>query len=452
MLFERIESEGLAHYSYIIGDGNIAVVIDPRRDCDIYVDLASKNGFRIAYVLETHRNEDYTIGSLELANLTDAEIWHADSKLEYQYGKPIKDGQIWQIGRLKIQAMHSPGHTPGSMSYLLHDQDNHPWILFSGDALFAGDVGRVDLLGMDKAEELGKMLYNTIFNKFLPLGDDIIICPAHGAGSVCGSGIAERIWTTLGLERRYNPKLQFDSQDDFIKKAVKELERPPYFRKSEAFNVEGAPILGKLPVLKPLSPDEFEKEAEKAIILDTRSDQDFGAAHIPKSLSIWLDGVPSFGGWFLSYDKPILLVSTSGDLDIVTRYLIRLGYDQIIGYLSGGMHSWHTAGKESISIGMVTVQSLCQILDEKKQAWILDVRSEEELEKVGEISRAKNIHITQLPNRLDEVVKDKRVYIFCGSGNRAMIAASILQNNGWEDIAVVLGGLQGWSSTSCPIK
>ncbi len=452
MLFERIESEGLAHYSYIIGDGNIAVVIDPRRDCDIYVDLASKNGFRIAYVLETHRNEDYTIGSLELANLTDAEIWHADSKLEYQYGKPIKDGQIWQIGRLKIQAMHSPGHTPGSMSYLLHDQDNHPWILFSGDALFASDVGRVDLLGMDKAEELGKMLYNTIFNKFLPLGDDIIICPAHGAGSVCGSGIAERIWTTLGLERRYNPKLQFDSQDDFIKKAVKELERPPYFRKSEALNVEGAPILGKLPVLKPLSPDEFEKEAEKAIILDTRSDQDFGAAHIPKSLSIWLDGVPSFGGWFLSYDKPILLVSTSGDLDIVTRYLIRLGYDQIIGYLSGGMHSWHTAGKESISIGMVTVQSLCQILDEKKQAWILDVRSEEELEKVGEISGAKNIHITQLPNRLDEVVKDKRVYIFCGSGNRAMIAASILQNNGWEDIAVVLGGLQGWSSTSCPIK
>jgi hydroxyacylglutathione hydrolase len=452
MLFERIESEGLAHYSYIIGDGNVAVVIDPRRDCDIYVDLASKNGVRIAHILETHRNEDYTIGSLELTNLTDAEIWHADSELKYQYGKPVKDGQTWEIDRLKIQAMHSPGHTPGSMSYLLHDQDNHPWILFTGDALFAGDVGRVDLLGMNRAEELGKMLYNTIFNKFLPLGDDIIICPAHGAGSVCGSGIAERIWTTLGLERRYNPKLQFDNQDDFIKKAVKELERPPYFRKSEVFNVKGAPILGKLPVLKPFSPEEFEKEAKKSIVLDTRGDQDFGAAHIPRSLSIWLDGVPSFAGWFLSYDKPILLVSASGDLDQATRYLIRLGYDQLTGYLFGGMYSWHAAGKESISIGMVTVQSLCKILDENKKAWILDVRSEEELEKVGEISGAKNIHITQLPNRLDEVVKDKEIYIFCGSANRAMVAASILQNNGWRDITVVLGGLQGWSSTSCPIK
>ncbi|MCW4032663.1 MAG: MBL fold metallo-hydrolase [Candidatus Bathyarchaeota archaeon] len=452
MLFERIESEGLAHYSYIIGDGNVAVVIDPRRDCDIYVDLASKNRVRIAHILETHRNEDYTIGSLELANLTDADIWHADSELKYQYGKPVKDGQTWEIERLRIQAMHSPGHTPGSMSYLLHDHDNHPWILFTGDALFAGDVGRVDLLGMDRAEELGKMLYNTIFNKFLPLGDDIIICPAHGAGSVCGSGISKRVWTTLGLERRYNPKLQFDNQNDFVKKAVKELERPPYFRKSEVFNVEGAPILGKLPVLKPLSPDEFEKETKKAIVLDIRSDQDFGAAHIPKSLSIWLDGVPSFAGWFLSYDKPILLVSTSGDLDQATRYLIRLGYDQLTGYLSGGMHSWHAAGKESISIGLVTVQSLCKILDENKQAWILDVRSEEELEKVGEISGAKNIHITQLPNRLDEVVKDREIYIFCGSGNRAMIAASILQNNGWKNITVVLGGLRGWSSTSCPIK
>lgn len=452
MLFEKIESEGLAHYSYIVGDGNVAVVIDPRRDCDIYVDLASKNGVRIDHILETHRNEDYTIGSLELANLTDAEIWHADSELKYQYGKPVKDGQIWKIERLKIYALHSPGHTPGSMSYLLHDQDNHPWILFTGDALFAGDVGRVDLLGMDKAGELGKMLYNTIFNKFLPLGDEIIICPAHGAGSVCGSGIAERIWTTLGLERRYNPKLQFDNQDDFVKKAVKELERPPYFRKSEVFNVNGAPILGKLPVLKPLSPEEFSKEAKKAIILDTRSVQDFGAAHIPEALSIWLDGVPLFAGWFLSYDKPILFVSTSGDLDQATRYLIRLGYDQLTGYLSGGMHSWHTAGKESISIGMVTVQSLCQILDENRQAWILDVRSEEELEKVGEISGAKNIHVTQLFNRLDEVVKDKEIYIFCGSGNRAMIAASILQNNGWKDVTVVLGGLQGWSSISCPIK
>ncbi|MBU1750692.1 MAG: MBL fold metallo-hydrolase, partial [Chloroflexi bacterium] len=226
MLFERIESKGLAHYSYLIGDGQEAMVIDPRRDCDIYVEQAVKAGFRITHILETHRNEDYVIGSPELAARTGAAIWHADAQWDYQYGQPVQDGQTWPVGRLKVQAIHTPGHTPGHMSYLLHDPDGAPWVVFTGDALFAGDVGRVDLLGMDRAAEMAGRLYDTLFGRLLPLGDQVIVCPAHGAGSVCGTAIAERLWTTVGLERRLNPSLQHTDRAGFVAQTARELERP----------------------------------------------------------------------------------------------------------------------------------------------------------------------------------------------------------------------------------
>jgi hydroxyacylglutathione hydrolase len=452
MVFQRIESEGIAHYSYLIGDGHRAVVIDPRRDCDIYIDRAVKNGFRIVAILETHRNEDYVIGSVELAERTGAEIWHADGQLDYQYGQAVSDGQSWEAGRLKITAIHSPGHTPGSMSYLLHDPDGRPWVIFTGDALFAGDVGRTDLLGMDRAEELAGLLHDTIFEKLLPLGDDIIVCPAHGSGSVCGSAIAERIWTTIGLERRLNPMLQLGSREEFIDTAARELERPPYFRRMERLNLEGASLPGGLPAPAPLTADEFAQKAQTSIVLDTRSNPGFCAAHVPQSLSIWLDGVPGFVGWFTPYDKPILLVNEADDTDRVVRYLIRLGYDQLVGSLAGGMLAWHMAGQESGAIRTVTVQTLCALLDEEEKLHVLDVRSDSEVASAGEIPDAQHIHITQLPHRMSEVPRDRSVYIFCGSGLRSTIAASLLQRQGWKNVAVVLGGLAGWSSVSCPLK
>ncbi len=452
MLFERIESEGIAHYSYIIGDEHQAVVIDPRRDCDIYIDRTLRRGFRITAILETHRNEDYVIGSTELAGSTGAEIYHADEQLDYQYGQAATDGQSWQAGRLKITAIHSPGHTLGSMSYLLHDPGGRPWMVFTGDALFAGDVGRVDLLGMDRAEELAGQLYDTLFEKLLTLGDEIIVCPAHGSGSACGSAIAERAWTTVGLERRLNPMLQFKDRAEFIAGAACELERPPYFRRMERLNLEGAPLPGGLPVPAPLTAEEFAEKAQTSIVLDTRSSLSFGAAHVPQSLSIWLEGLPGFVGWFMPYDKPILLVNESDDPDRVVRYLIRLGYDQLVGSLAGGMLDWHMAGQESGDIRTVTVQTLCALLDEEEKLHILDVRSSDEAASAGEIPNAQQIHITQLPHRMSEVPRDRSVYIFCGSGLRSTVAASLLQRQGWKNIAVVLGGLAGWSSVSCPLK
>ncbi len=457
MLFRRIESQGLAHYSYLIGDQNEAVVIDPRRDCEVYVEEAARSGYRIGTILETHRNEDYLIGSVELAarlgaGTTEPEIWHADSQLDYQYGRPVEHEQTWQVGRLLLRALHTPGHTPGHMSYLLHDPDGHPWMVFTGDALFAGDVGRVDLLGQDRIDEMAGMLYETLFHTLLPLGDEIMVCPAHGSGSVCGSEIAERVWTTLGLERRHNPKLQFNSKEAFIEKlAAEEPEFPPYFHRMERLNIEGPPVLGALPVPAPLKASNMAKFVDDGIVVDTRMEVGFAKAHIPDALSIWQDGLASFAGWFLPYDTRLLLVTPTDDSAEAVRTLIRLGYDQVEATLAGGMNTWHSAGQDSREINTLTTAQLCRQLDEGKQFWILDVRSEDELEREGEIRGAHHIHITQLPGHLDEIPKQE-VVIFCGTGLRSMTAASILKREGWPTPIVVLGGTAGWESTTCPLE
>jgi hydroxyacylglutathione hydrolase len=450
MLFKRIESEGIAQYSYIIGDGREAAVIDPRIDCGIYVEEAHLEGFHIHHVLETHRHEDFVLGSAALAVRTGADIWHADSQWDYRYGSAVKDGQIWKIGRLKLEAMHSPGHTPGSMSYLLYDPDGMPWMVFTGDALFSGDVGRVDLMSMDHAPDMAGHLYDTIFDKLLPLGDGVIVCPAHGPGSVCASDIGERMWTTIGLERRDNPKLQVADRDEFISLTAKKLEYPPYFRQMEKLNLEGASLCEILPV--PLTIHEFTSVVQDAIVLDTRTELAFGASHVPKALSIWSAGLPSFAGWFLPCDKPILLVNESNNPDQVTRYLFRLGYSNISGFLSAGMLAWHMAGRETSSIKTVAVQSFCTLLDQGAPPWILDVRSDTELEYAGVVTGAYHIHLTELMGRVNEVPMDRTVFIFCGSGLRSMIAASLLKREGWQDLVVVLGGLAGWRSVSCPIR
>ncbi|MGD0232613.1 MAG: MBL fold metallo-hydrolase [Syntrophorhabdales bacterium] len=451
MLFDRIESEGLSHYSYLIGQDGEAAVIDPRRDCQIYVDKAVRHEMRIRYVLETHRNEDYVSGSVELASISGAEIWHADSQWDYRYGMPVSDGQEWRVGHLKIKALLSPGHTPGMMSYLLHDDADAPWILFSGDALFAGDVGRVDFMGSDRLDEMAALLYGTLFERLLPHGDGIIVCPAHGPGSVCAPAISDRVWTTIGLERCHNPKLQLCEPYEFIAAVAKNLDKPPYFSHMERLNLEGPPALGK-PSLTPLSPSAFKEMMNGGIVVDTRQPESFGGSHIKNALSIWVDGLPSFAGWFLPYDTPLLLILDEGEEKKVVPFLARLGYDSIAGKLSGGMLSWHKAGEETVSHGTVTVRELCSILDSGGPSCLLDVRSQGELEKDGRIANALHIHVTQLPQHFHKVPKDRPVYIFCASGLRSAIAASLLERAGWDDVKVVLGGFTGWKSSACPVQ
>lgn len=452
MIFERVKSEGLAHISYIIGSENEVVVIDPRRDCQIYLDFAQREDMRIKYIFETHRNEDYVIGSLELAHKTGAKIFHGPG-LDFKYGEKLKDEQEFYFGELKLTAIHTPGHTPESMSYALTDltSGKKPFMVFTGDALFVNDVGRTDFGGPAKASQWAENLYNSIFNKLLPLGDGVILCPAHGAGSVCGGAISEREQSTLGLERAQNPILQ-KTKEDFIKfKVAEHHEVPPYFRKMEEYNLEGAPILGNFPNPKPLLPKEFQEKMEQgAVVLDTRNPSAFGGAHIKDSYSIWLGGVPVFAGWVLPYDKPILLILEDRDyLEMVVRYLIRLGYDWIEGYLCSGaegcsLEAWYNEALSVEHAGLLSIQELKSRLD-RDDLKVLDVRTDEEWND-GHIEGALHIYVGHLKKRMDEIPIDLHTAVICSVGKRSSLGISILRREGYRCVYTVLGGMKGWQN------
>ncbi|UOY10600.1 rhodanese-like domain-containing protein [Methanonatronarchaeum sp. AMET6-2] len=448
MFFERVFSEGLAHYSYVFGDNGEAVVIDPRRDVSVYLDICMERDAHIKYVLETHRNEDYVVGSREILDRTDPVVCHADSQFNYRYGEGVLEGDEFNVGGFSIKAIKTPGHTPGSVSYLLHDRDGEPWCIFTGDALFADEVGRTDLLGDEMIEEMTGVLYESIFNKILPLGDEVIVFPAHGAGSPCGASISDRNWTTIGIERKKNPFLQVDGKESFIDKAGRKLEIPPYFRKMEELNLY-PPVLKRIPTPTPLKPSEFIERPDGSQILDTRTELEYGSAHIKGSISIMSKNISKFAGWFLSYEKPILVVGE--DIKKTVQKLVRMGFDNVHGYLAGGLLGWHTNGLPTYKINTLTVHELCQRLDQGEVNHILDVRSQGELEKNGVIEGSIHIHLTQLPEKMDSLPRDGELFIFCGSGIRSMTAASILSKNGFDEINVVLGGLAGWNSKTTDI-
>lgn len=449
MIFERIKSEGLAHLSYFVGSGNEAIVIDPRRDCQIYFDIARREGMKIKYIFETHRNEDYVIGSLELKELTDAEIYHGRG-VDFKYGIFVSDEQEFNFGSMKLTALHTPGHTDESMSYALTDPDSGkaPLMVFTGDALFVGDVGRTDLYGPEEIPRMAANLYESIFSKILPLGDGVILCPAHGAGSLCGGAISKREYSTLGLERIQNPALQRTDKEKFIKfKLEEKLEFPPYFKKMEQYNLQGPPLLKGLPVPELLFPKEFVKEMEKgAMVVDTRMPHSFGGAHIKGSYGIWLKGLPYYAGWVLPYDKPILLVLEEKDqLEAAVSYLVRIGYDSIAGFLNGGISSWYMKALPVESLNLISVQSLKDKIEKNEEMVILDVRRDEEWEK-GHIEGARHVYVGHLEENLDKVPRNSPIIVYCDSSRRSNIAASILKKNGYDMVYNVLGSMTAWKN------
>jgi len=453
MIFERIKSEGIAHNSYLIGSGSEAAVIDPRRDCQIYIDLAQQKGLRIKYIFETHRNEDYVIGSLELNNFTKAEIYHGPG-LDWKYGTTLRDGQEFQIGKLRLIAIHTPGHTDESMSYAVTDlaSGKATVMVFTGDTLFVDDTGRIDLYGPEEALRLASNLYDSIFNKLLPLGDGVILCSAHGAGSVCGLNIGSRDESTLGIERTQNPILQIKNKNDFIKhKVAEQLERPPYFRQMEKYNLEGPPILRCLPLPAPFTPTEFRKEMQKgAVVVDTSEPAAFGGAHIKGAYSIWLEGLSAFAGWVLSYDEPVLLVlEDQRHLERAVRYLIRVGYDRITGYLKDGTEGWYNAGLPTENLPLLSVHQLKDKIDRGEELLVLDARGQDEWES-GHIKGALHIYVGHLEQSLAEVPKDKPVAVICNVGHRAGLGASILLRAGYQQVYNVLGSVKAWKAAGFP--
>ena len=452
MIFKRIKSEGLAHFSYLLGSDKEAVVIDPRRDCEVYLDIARKEETTIKSIFETHRNEDYVIGSRELSHITGAKIYHGPG-LNFKYGETIQDEDTFTFGKMKIVAMHTPGHTDESMSYALADSnsDDSDIMVFTGDALFVGDVGRTDLYGPKETRRLSEALYSSLFNKILPLGDGVILCPAHGAGSVCGGAIGEREWSTLGLERRQNPLLQ-KKREEFIRfKVAERLERPPYFRKMEEYNLNGPPLLENVPDPPALSANEFKKHIEQgAQVVDARMPSAFGGSHIRCSYSIWMEGLPGYSGWLLSYDKPILLVlGNRKQLETAVSYLIRLGYDLIDGYLCAGaeacgLESWYTAAYPIEHFGLLSVQELEKRLNDSHNLIVLDVRTDKEWGE-GHIEGALHIYVGHLEEQMDMIPDDRAVAVVCSVGNRGSLAASILRRAVHQDVFNVLGGMIAWN-------
>ncbi|MBU7001300.1 MAG: MBL fold metallo-hydrolase [Theionarchaea archaeon] len=448
MLFTTVKSEGLAHNSYFLGAGGVAAVIDPRRDCDIYLDLSRKHNLKVSYIFETHRNEDYVSGSGELAEITGAEILHG-AGLDFGYGTTVKEGDTFSIGSIRFEILETPGHTDESISIAVVDTEvgENVYMVFTGDALFAGDVGRTDLYGTREGRRLAEALYDSVREKLLTLGDGVIVCPAHGAGSVCGAELADHEYTTIGYEKKTNPVLQKNKEDFVQYKLNEELYRPPYFRKMEVYNKEGAPLLHGLPFLRPVSPQELTSEKD-AQVVDVRTPPSFAGGHIPSSVHIWKDGLPLFAGWILNYEDPIILVGEgSENTEEIVRYLIRLGYDNLSGYLAGGFASWYKNGYPFKTIDTWTVYQLYEALN--SSVYLLDVREKRHWEE-GYIQGAHHMYVGTLRDHLSEI-PDTNVVVYCDSGYKTGIATSLLQRSGTEKVSGVLGGIMAWKKAGFPL-
>lgn len=452
MILERFIAEGLSQNSYVIGSGQEAAVIDPRRDCGAYIAAAEAHDLKITDIFETHRNEDYLVGSVELANRIGATIHHGED-LDFQYGVPVKDGEIFSIGSLSLTVQKTPGHTPESISIIVTDLavSDQAYLVFTGDLLFAGSVGRTDLAG-DPADAAA-LMHQSLHERLLPLGDGVIICPGHGAGSVCGGHISDHPFTTIGYEKRTNPFLGLE-KEQFISRKVQELTYvPPYFTMMERLNRDGPPLLPACRSPAPLTPAAVKTCQEKgAQILDIRSPTGFAAGYIQGSLNIWREGIAAYAGWMLNYTDPIVLIDDFNlDLDQVVRTLRRLGYDNVRGYLAGGFTAWSGSGDQIAKIETWGPHNLAGHLDDP-DLLILDVRDINNRIEAGWIEGSQHSYIGQLPAHLDTIPKDRLIVVHCDVGYKGSLGASILVAHGYPRVVNLLGGFSGWIKAGLPVK
>jgi hydroxyacylglutathione hydrolase len=449
-----IKSPGIAHSSYYVSSRGEAFVVDPRRNIEEYLKLAQADCASIKYVFETHRNEDYVIGSLELKNAAEAKICHS-KETKFTYGDyALGDGDRFQVGELEVECLWTPGHTVDSICYSLYELGGceSPLAVFTGDTLFIGDVGRTDLPGLETWEKMSGTLFDSLHEKVLPLGDHVIVYPGHTAGSICGSQISDREVSTIGYEKKTNLQLNIN-RDDFVQNRLNNvMERPPYFRRMEDWNLNGAPHLKNVEAPRMLSPRKFKEESEKgeALILDTRQPDAYAASHIPGSINIWLAGTTYYPGWVIDYNNQIQLITERReDVHVATEYLYRIGFDDISGYLCSGIDAWRNAGMSVETSASVHVLDLKKRL-EGGQIYVLDVREEHEYNS-GHILGSQCIYVGHLKDRLRELPRDKMICVTCGWGGRGSIAASILSKEGYN-VVNLLGGMNAWNASKLPVE
>lgn len=465
ILYQRFVP-GLAIASYLIGDERTgeAAVVDPTRDVDDFIRYAREHNLHIRHVFETHVHADFVVGSPELkARLGDSVQIHA-SRLGGPDWEPahadhlVSDGDEIEVGGLRMRAFHTPGHTPEHVSWALFDDSRSrevPWVLFSGDFLFVGDVGRPDLLGEEARQQLAHQLYESLFQRLPAMPDITELYPNHGAGSLCGKAINSRRSSTIGYERRFNTALVQKPEAQWVADLMADMPlAPPYFRRMKRVNKEGPKVLGlELPGSARIAArDVRDRVCESCLVVDVRSKEAFAAAHIPGSINIPLGpNLPTWAGWVLPYDRPITIVlDDPRQLTEVATHLVRVGFDDIHGYLDGGIESWETSGYDIATLNPLSVHDLAEALQRDPHGWtVLDVRTDKEWAS-GHVDGAIHIHGGALQERIDDVPRDKPVAVLCGSGYRASIAASFLQCSGFQNVSNVVGGMTAWHAAGLP--
>jgi hydroxyacylglutathione hydrolase len=459
MKIEQIYTGCLAQGAYYIRSENEAVIIDPLREVEPYLAKAEAEGVKIKYVLETHFHADFVSGHIDLAAKTGATIVYgptADPKFKAHIAK---DGEVLNVGRITIKVLHTPGHTMESATYLLRDEDGKDHAIFSGDTLFLGDVGRPDLAQkaahMTK-EELAGLLYDSLRSKIMTLSDDVIVYPAHGAGSACGKNMSKETVDTLGSQKQTNYALRSTmTRNEFIAEVTDGLLPPPaYFPDNVKMNKEGYESIDAVlrKGMQALSADEFELLANEtgALVLDTRDAQKFAKGFIPNSINIGIDGsfAPWVGSLIPGVEHPLLIITDEGREEEVVTRLARVGFDNTLGYLKGGLKAWLQSGKEIDLIESISAEEFAKRLNGQKLV-IIDVRKPSEFE-AEHVSDAINVPLDFLNNHLAEIPKEGEVYLHCAGGYRSMIAASILKSRGWNNLIDIHGGFKSIAETNVP--
>ncbi len=455
MFLEKIKTEGLAHLSYVVGSDGEAAVIDPRRDVEVYVELARARGCRITRIFETHRNEDLISGAPILATLTGASVHHGPNAAgDVAYAQTTREGDEFAVGRIRLRVLETPGHTDDSISLLLEDTDfgADAVAVFTGDALFIGDVGRTDFYP-ERAREVAGRLYDSL-QKLLAVGDQAVVCPAHGAGSVCGSGMADRELSTVGFERRNNPRLQMADRDTFIDaKVAEQHDYPPYFERMEQLNLVGGTPMASPPMPRPLTAAASEQALTRGVAVDVRPASAYLGAHLPGSLSLPVDMIAAFAGWLLEADDDLVLVADDADqAGEAARRLGRIGFDRLAGYLAPSLTAWAATGRAFNTVPVVDARTVQARLEAGTADWVLlDVRSAEEV-AAASIDGARHVYVGELAQRIDDLDQNDRHTVMCGSGARATVAASVLLRHGFEAVDLFLGSMGAWRSGGFPVR
>ncbi len=456
MYFKQFTVEGMGCLSYLIGcpQGRVACVVDPKRDVQDYIDLARENDMQITHVFETHVHADHVSGNQELHSRTGAQICLMEgTPVDFEHTE-LKEGQVMTFGNARLEFLKTPGHTPNSMSILVTDtsRSENPWLVLTGDCLFVGDIGRPDLAGEELLDEQTQNLYNSLHKKLGVLPASLEVFPAHGEGSLCGKGMSSKSSSTLGFEKSSNPVLSL-SAEDFTRQVKQGFpERPKSFTHIINTNKKGPPLLDRCPIIRDMSPQQVQEQVQRgALILDTRDTAAFGGVHIPGSINIGF--ALQTANWIGMVIEPeaelILIVTDQKAYEDMTVQLHRIGYDNIIGYLYGGLAVWQEAGYPIDHLWQISAEKLHNKLQSGKYDYLYDVRTPAEW-ATGHIEQARHLPLTALLKKAPDIPQDKEVIVTCGVGYRGNIAASFLQNQGFQHVHSLAGGMKAWINSGRP--